>query len=612
MATVKILYDKDTSSLEEYLKVKRDVEGPTTENGCTLEGVTKQFAGLHKIHGTKGYNSIHIIQSWSPAESSRLSREQVHSMGLALVEKFAPGHQYVIQTHTEEAHAHNHIVLNPVSIETGKRICNKKRHLGTLRDLNDQIARENGLSVLPRQDVHPRRGGLSDKVKRIDNYRGKSHIADLANKANFARHFATNYDEYVALLNSLDVQVRIEPENITYFYPGRKHGKRGRNFSPALDKAGLEKKFQANLEKYDKSSDQKRTLAELTALYRDTGKVTASSTIVAPDLPPLVSERSEAVTKPRPEAIERSLIPIEEIQRAKTQSVIRYCGKHKIQLSADDKGRTVLSGREYVEVSDYSWINHRNKTRGNLIDFVANHEEISFLQAVARINDNPKLLLLERYLGEPKRQYQSFYVPRENPASRGEALVHLSRLIGYPPAHPVYAELFRQQKVHVTRGGAVLFFSAKSQDGYVEYVPMQGKEYSRIKKGHPQTAFWEPSRTASELELFLDPRSLLKHRAHAIVQENTKGVAALFEPDLEAAHQLLARQSKLRRLVVIPAESDRGSQAILAFFEELKRSLDPFSIDTELAWEPVRESEQDRARAGLSLDLGLERELPGW
>lgn len=166
-------------------------------------------------------------------------------MGVELVNRFAPGHQYVVQTHTDQPHAHNHILINPVSIETGKRIQNKLGHIETLRNINDEIARERGLSVLPPQEKL-RRPGPNEHVRRINQYRGRSYIVDMASKAHFAREHATGYEEYAAILSAFDVQVRIEPKNITYFYPGKEHGKRGRNLDPRLDKPALEQKFAAN------------------------------------------------------------------------------------------------------------------------------------------------------------------------------------------------------------------------------------------------------------------------------------------------------------------------------------------------------------------------------
>ena len=122
MATVKILFSANASNVENYLKNKKDVEGPTTERDCKLERLTLDFSATQAIHDSKGNSAIHIIQSWSPQESKTLTREQIHEMGQKLVDRFAPGHQYVIQTHTDEKHSHNHIVLNPVSYETGNRI----------------------------------------------------------------------------------------------------------------------------------------------------------------------------------------------------------------------------------------------------------------------------------------------------------------------------------------------------------------------------------------------------------------------------------------------------------------------------------------------------------
>ncbi len=43
MATVKILYDENAKSMEDYLKRKREQEGPTTEHSCKLETLAGEF-----------------------------------------------------------------------------------------------------------------------------------------------------------------------------------------------------------------------------------------------------------------------------------------------------------------------------------------------------------------------------------------------------------------------------------------------------------------------------------------------------------------------------------------------------------------------------------------
>lgn len=576
---VKILRNNDASKLEKYLINKLAMEGPTTEHSCDLDGMTKEFKGVQNDFNSKGNNAIHLIQSLSPKESKILTKDQVHELGIKLAERFAPGHQYVVQTHTKEEHAHNHIVINPVHMETGKRIQNKLEYIPIVRGFNDQIAKEHGLEVLPPQEKI-RNQGPKEISKRIDTYRGKSYILDLASKAEFARTHATNYDQYVAVLNSFDIQVRIEPQNITYFYPGKNHGKRGKNLSPKLDKEGLENTFSRNRERAQQ-------------LGIDSKPASA-----------LVSKRAEEITKPRPSELEQSLIPIEELNRAKTGNILRYCEKSKIKLTQDEKGATVLKGRPYVEVSDHTWINHRNKTRGNIIDFVSSHHQVGYLKAVSIINDNPNLLLLESLSKSPSARYQSFYVPKEEAAPRAEAIAQLSKLIGHQHSNPVYGELFRRQCVHVNKSGAIRFFAEKEPSGYLEFTPVQGS-YKTKKEGSLSTPLIQKKSQNGRLIISTDPVETLKRRPEMIAgSRNTReGLVILMEPSVDAAKKAIATQRNIKNVKIM---SDSREPGILQFFNELKSALNPFSIETELVWHrdlPRSKPEPPNHEIGLTRDL---------
>lgn len=351
MATVKILYNQTAKHLERYLlehQAQALAEGtfvPQTEHLVFLEGMTQEFAQVQaQLNTRSGNGALHLVQSWKPQESQLLSPAQIHGMGVALAQRFAPGHQFVIQTHTDQPHHHNHIVINPVHFETGKRIQNKLENVHALRDLNDVIAREHGLSVLPPQ-ASLKRPGPNEKAQRIEAYRGKSYIVDLTQKAHFARAHAANFEQYLELLSGFNIEARIENQTITYFYPGRAVGKRGKNLAPELDKAGLEKKF---------------------ADHR-----------TPKPLAPQVGESKLSSSSASSLSFE-SLIPLEEIQKAKAHSILQYCRKEKIALVEqvqDGERKRVLKGREHVELFEYHWINHKNKTQGTVIDFVANHQK---------------------------------------------------------------------------------------------------------------------------------------------------------------------------------------------------------------------------------------------
>ncbi|MEK7691744.1 MAG: relaxase/mobilization nuclease domain-containing protein, partial [Bdellovibrionota bacterium] len=307
----KILFTQNATPLERYLTEKQGPGNPVTEHNANLQGMAEEFRRSQRVCKQKGNEVIHIIQSWSPEESAKLTPDAIREMGVALVSRFAPDHSFIVATHTDEGHAHNHIALNPVNPKTKKRIQNKKVHLQTLRDLNDTIAGENGLSVLPPKLPYEKHGP-SEKVRRIDRCRGHSYIMDLAQKARFARSHATNYGEYGAILAAFDVQIRVENENITYFYPGKGQGKRGGYLDPRLDKPALEKAFSENAVRLQRMPEARAALSEWVNLYE--------ATRVTPERPRRGATEREFVSVPTPSATQIGL-PEGELSRAKTQSL---------------------------------------------------------------------------------------------------------------------------------------------------------------------------------------------------------------------------------------------------------------------------------------------------
>src|SRR5699024_8839801 len=65
-----------------------------------------------------GIQAHHVIQSFKPDE---VTPEKANQVGLELAEKLAPGHEVAVYTHDDTDHIHNHIVINSVNFETGKK-----------------------------------------------------------------------------------------------------------------------------------------------------------------------------------------------------------------------------------------------------------------------------------------------------------------------------------------------------------------------------------------------------------------------------------------------------------------------------------------------------------
>ena len=100
--------------------------------------------------------------------------------------------------------------------------------------------------LLSRKREKEKKRNIPQEVKEIQRRGGNSYRLDLFQKADFARSYATNFDEYVSLLNELSVKVAITEKTISYHYVGHEKGVRGKQLGAYYDKAGLIKKFKSN------------------------------------------------------------------------------------------------------------------------------------------------------------------------------------------------------------------------------------------------------------------------------------------------------------------------------------------------------------------------------
>ncbi len=92
-----------------------------------------------------GYTAFHFIQSFSPDD--KLSYEKAHVIGLQFAEYFKD-FQVLVATHTDKQHLHNHLVINSVSFENGKKFHIGKKDLEEIKKFSNKLCEENGLSTI--------------------------------------------------------------------------------------------------------------------------------------------------------------------------------------------------------------------------------------------------------------------------------------------------------------------------------------------------------------------------------------------------------------------------------------------------------------------------------
>ena len=244
MAILKQRWDESASYRENYIKSK-EYYGSTI--GCDIENVSEDFLLVQKtFNKTNGNETIHIVQSWGPEESKRLTREEVNQMGRELIEKAYQGHQAFIGTHTDTDKIHNHIMLNPVNMETGQRLHNKKFYQEYARDFNDQICIKHGLSVTKRSDtVRPK--SVNYQIEKDGRF---SHSLDIEKKALFASKYARSFQEQALIMREFGIETKIQNKNTSYRHPEQQRFKRGAKLNKELTQESLHKKFEQNKEKY--------------------------------------------------------------------------------------------------------------------------------------------------------------------------------------------------------------------------------------------------------------------------------------------------------------------------------------------------------------------------
>lgn len=113
--------------------------------------ITEMQTTKEMWHKKDGRQYKHYVQSFDTSDN--LTPEKAHEIGLKFAEheKFK-GHEVIVATHTDKDHLHNHFIINSVNFENGKKFQDSKADLYKLRGHNDELCRENDLSVPQNND----------------------------------------------------------------------------------------------------------------------------------------------------------------------------------------------------------------------------------------------------------------------------------------------------------------------------------------------------------------------------------------------------------------------------------------------------------------------------
>ena len=150
MAVTKIKPIKSTlGKALDYIQnpVKTDEKILVSSFGCSYETADIEFGFTLSQAMEKGNNlAHHLIQSFAPGE---VKYEKAHEIGRQLADAVTKGqHEYVLTTHIDKGHIHNHIIFCAVNFVDHHKYNSNKRTYYNIRNTSDRLCRENGLTVV--------------------------------------------------------------------------------------------------------------------------------------------------------------------------------------------------------------------------------------------------------------------------------------------------------------------------------------------------------------------------------------------------------------------------------------------------------------------------------
>lgn len=183
---------------------------------CSPESADIEFAFTREAGKKnvmdKGNNlAFHLIQSFKPDE---IDAETAHKLGKEFADEVLKGkYEYVISTHVDQNHIHNHIIFNATSFVDYHKYVSNKRSYHKICRISNRICQENGLvTSMPTGEK-----GKSYK-ENMEYHRGNSWKAKLKVAVDKAIWSSINYDEFLQKMKLAGYETR-QGKNLAFRAP---------------------------------------------------------------------------------------------------------------------------------------------------------------------------------------------------------------------------------------------------------------------------------------------------------------------------------------------------------------------------------------------------------
>lgn len=164
----------------------------------------------------------HLIQSFSPEDN--LTPEEINRIGYETMMELTGGRfKFIVATHTDKDHTHNHILINAIDSNSDKKLIWNYALERNLRMISDRISKMEGAKIIEK----------SFSYRDYQKYRQSSHKFELKQRLYFLLQQSKSFDDFLEKAKQLHVQIDFSQKHSRFLMTDRTMIKpiRGRQLS---------------------------------------------------------------------------------------------------------------------------------------------------------------------------------------------------------------------------------------------------------------------------------------------------------------------------------------------------------------------------------------------
>ncbi|MEC4578114.1 SAG1250 family conjugative relaxase [Streptococcus dysgalactiae] len=164
----------------------------------------------------------HLIQSFSPDDN--LTPEEINRIGYETIMELTGGRfRFIVATHTDKNHIHNHILINSIDRNSDKKLIWNYVLERNLRMISDRISKIAGAKIIEKRYSY----------RDYQKYRKSSHKFELKQRLYFLMQESKSYDDFLEKAELLHVQIDFSQKHSRFMMTDRGMTKfiRGRQLS---------------------------------------------------------------------------------------------------------------------------------------------------------------------------------------------------------------------------------------------------------------------------------------------------------------------------------------------------------------------------------------------